>query len=308
MGVRVVALIIVLLASACTLSDRPSVTPTAADVPTQDIVTATPRPTDSTTPLPNLPTQNPNALPTRTPLGGPPPTSMLPNNNQPSALPTSATGESATIINPAEGSTVFAGTLQVNGVVSGLAQNQFTLELRDGSENVLSSQTITVQNQNNVREVTWSAAMMTGPYTGAAEVRLIAKNASGQDVMLASVHFTLGSGGSVINAGVSQSSTPYGSISNPVDHGTFSGSTIQVNGYAGGIRENQFTLALVASNGSVITNQTITLTNPTYTNVVPWASSLGTAGYSGTAEIRVSATNASDGSPVVLDTVLITIQ
>ncbi len=292
MFIRIAFVATLLLLSACNLSNSPTGGPTETAMPTSAAATGQPLPTalPGVVPLPD----SSDGLPTRTPVGAPAANNpLLPT---PDAIPTSPTGESAIISSPIQGSVVASGVLQVSGVVIGLARDEFTLVLADAQGRVLNSQLITLQNPNNVDEVPWSAAMTTGPYTGPAEIRIIGQNAQGEDLLLARVSITLGAnagGATTAPLGSARSGSPQGSIISPVNGAIVPGDTVQVSGTAGGIPENQFLLVLVAADGSVINSQIVMLSNDDYTQIVPWAASLGAGGYRGPAEIRAMTTGAS---------------
>lgn len=304
----IAALILIFVLSACNLS-ADSVTPTAESVPSLQPPPFTLEATvdlNAPTALPGIvpqPTNGNGLLPTRTPFGN-----LLPLNPNatPLAIPTSSTGETATVSLPIAGSQVMAGNLQINGVVSGLARDEFTLLLLDSDGRVLNQQLITVQNPNQIRDVPWSASMTTSNYLGAAEVRLVARNPLDQEIVLARVPITLVQNTGAVSApAVPQAvSGATASIDSPPDNGTFSGSVLQVSGMAGGFADNQFVVALVAPDGVVINSQIINLTGAG-TNTVPWSAALDTNGYRGRAEIRAFP---SSGSSTTLDSVQITIQ
>ncbi len=314
-------LIIAALLAACNLSDDEA--PTGPTLPpTFESATIEAQPTID----PNLPTAlpgvpplvTPGVLPTRTPFGNllPTPLPVIGGSGStgaliPGAVATSATGESATISSPANGASVPVGVLQVSGVVVGLPRDEFDLILTDSNGRVLNSQHITLQNPNAVAEVPWSASMTTGSYTGPAVIEVVAVNALDQEIPIAriSINLTSTTSGSLpASSGVGvggRSSSPVASISSPAQNAVVNG-TVQVNGVAGGIPDNQFVVVLVAPDGNVLNSQLVTLTNDDYTNVVPWSIALGSSGYRGQAEIRAFASV--NGAQVTLTSLPITIQ
>lgn len=312
-----------LLLAACNLSDDVPSGPTAQ--PTGDQPPGLATDANLPTPLPGvLPPQTPGVLPTRTPFGNALPTSapligapvgagtLAPT---PGAVATSPTGETAAITSPANGANVTVGVLQVSGVVVGLARDEFDLILTDASGSVINSQHITLQNPNAVAEVPWSASMTTGAYTGPAQVEVVGINALDQEIPLARISITLTTsaasapGSLPVSSGVGvggRSSTPVASFSSPSANAVVSGGSIQVNGVAGGIPDNQFVVVLVAPDSRVLNSQLVTLTNDDYTTVVPWSLSLGTSGYTGSAEIRAFATVS--GAQTTLTSIPVTIR
>lgn len=309
------------LLAACNLNSDAPLGPTLPPTFENPKVDATPTLDTLPTALPGvLPPQTPGVLPTRTPLGNSAPTPLsaigAPGSaGTPAALPTSETGETAAITSPANGSRVQVGVLQVSGVVIGLPRDAFDLILMDAGGRVLNSQHITLQNPNAVAEVPWSASMTTGSYTGPAQVEVVGVTALDQEMTLARIDITLtNEAGSTIGSlpasggvGVGgRTTTPAGSISSPAPNAVVSSGSIQVNGVAGGIPDNQFVVVLVAPDGSVLNSQLVTLTNDDHTNVVPWSLALGTSGHRGAAEIRAFATV--DGAQVTLASIPVTVQ
>ena len=277
---RLAALTMTLLASACNLNNQPS-TPT---LPPTDLTEASPAPAASLTPLPGM-NATPNATTgaTRTPFGTP--GSAAPtvfSVAATSAFPTPASGERAEITSPANGTTVSGTPLYVSGVVHNLPEDSFTLQVFDASGQALTgAQRITLSNPNNVADVPWSASVQVNNYTGAAQIRISARTASGTDAVIGSANINLGAGANPPPAG----STTGNSITSPANGSSVSGDPLTVTGTAGGIAENQFTLLLLNTSGIVLNSQVITLSGAE-TNAVPWSASLGTSGYHGQAEIR----------------------
>jgi hypothetical protein len=304
---RVWLLVMALVLSACTLSDNVPSGPTALP-PVASPQNGLPTPSL----LPGVNPTSPGILPSRTPPGtflGPTPTN-LPFIG--SVIATAPTGEYAQITSPINGSNVVPGTLQASGIVGGLTRDEFTLQLVSSSGQMLNSQLITLQNPNRATEVPWSAAMTTGSYTGPAEVRVMAQNAAGTNLLLAQVAITLGGGGgAVVNPAPpvqGSATTPTGSISSPQDGTTVSGPILQVAGTAGGIAENQFVIALVAQDGTVLNSQIVSLSNSDYTVIVPWAASLGTNGYRGPVELRAFTLNGQGGVSSAFASIHVTVQ
>lgn len=291
------AILIAALIGACNLSTNPP-TPTAP----LDTATAPPLPfaeTPSGTLAPPTQVLTPSAA-TRTPFGlmptgitlQAPGQATLQPLGQRTPLATTISGERAVIASPQDGASVSAGTLQVSGSVFNLPEDAFTLTLEEATGQVINSQRITLQNPNRVSEVPWSAAMTTGTYRGPARITITGRTGDGIEALLAAIDIILteGSAPAVINPGPVTAGSPSGSITSPLANGTASGNPLQVSGMAGGLPENQFTLALIAPSGAVLNSQAITLTNAE-ANLVPWSAALGTGGYTGPAEIRASASS-----------------
>jgi hypothetical protein len=307
----IAALAFCLLLSACNLDQQIAITPIPSDDPQSD----TP---EQPTPLPgvdvNPAPDNSNVNPTRTPVGILPAPVQQPGRvANPNALPTSETGESAAITSPAAGATLYTGAIEVSGVVSNLERDNFTLAFVAPNGIPINQQTISVRNPNNVLDVPWTAAMTISRYTGAAEIRLTAVNRNNEDVLLAQVPVTLQQGGGGASGSVGgessapqTSTTATGSITTPSNNSAVSGSTILVSGTAGGFDGSEFMLELVADGSTILSSIQITISSSDPTRVVPWAGSLGTSGYTGTAEIRAYVTI--NGQKTVFATTRVTLQ
>ncbi|MFN8564278.1 MAG: hypothetical protein U0703_22285 [Anaerolineae bacterium] len=273
---RVFALMLLaLLASACNLTSQPATpTPPVTAESTEELLT----PEITVTLLPGI-AVTPGA--TRTPFDSVP----APTTQQiapTSSFPTPATGERAEITSPASGASVSGSPLYVSGVVHNLPQDQFTLQVFDpDGQSITSPQTITLSNPNHVADVPWSASVMVGSYTGAAQIRITARTAAGTDAVIGSadVIITGESGSGIVQP---SGSNAVASINAPANGSSASGDPITVTGTAGGLSDNQFTLLLLDRSGTVLNSQLITLTGAEQ-NVVPWSATLGTSGYRGQA-------------------------
>jgi hypothetical protein len=110
------------------------------------------------------------------------------------------------------------------------------------------------------------------------------------------------------SAALGSATSPTGSITSPADNAAIASGMIQLSGTAGGIPENQFVLALIGADGTVVSSIIITLTNPTYTNIVTWTAVVGTGGYRGLAEIRAFTLASPGGGPSIFASVRVTVQ
>ncbi|MDX1996067.1 MAG: hypothetical protein SF029_27055 [bacterium] len=98
------------------------------------------------------------------------------------------------ILLPGEGDAVGGDSIPVEGSVSGVFENTFTLVLVDSAENILDEQIITVLNPYFIDEVPYQADLAPGSYTGAAVIRAQATNAEdGGLIELGSVSITIDS-------------------------------------------------------------------------------------------------------------------
>lgn len=222
---------------------------------------------------------------------------------QASGSPPSASN--AVIASPVVGAVVSGTPLEINGVVSGLAEDRFWLELVDDQGNVINRQEITLRNPSRAREINWSASLFTR-YTGEGQLRLIARDRSGREYVGTSVSIIVASESGA--ASLPTTTVPLATIINPAPGSTVQGETIQISGTAGGLFEAAFTLELVSVNGTVITSQAITLTSSDPSFVVPWSAVLDSGGYRGLVEIRAYYQQASDGQAVTLASVTVTLE
>lgn len=305
---------VMLLASACNLDTQVAITPIDADLiaETDSAPQPTPLPGVDVNPAPD----GSNPLPTRTPVGtvAPRPTSQgsIPAGDL-APLPTSETGERASITSPQNGATLRNGVVEVSGVVSNLPQDEFTLAFVAPNGVTINEQTITVNNPNQVADVPWTAAFQVSSYTGQAEIRLSAQTRNNETLLLARTPVTFAEGGGasgVVGSGGSsapQSATqPSGSITAPFNNSTVTGGVILVSGTAGGFAGGQFSIELVADGGTVMATTPITITSSDYTRIVPWAGSLTTGGYTGAADIHAYVD--AGGQKIVFATTRVTIQ
>jgi hypothetical protein len=276
-----------LLTAACNLSSQsatPSAAPVLTAIPNQTVGTPAP----SVTPLPGIAATIDT---TRTPLSNNrAPTNQTALTALPNTFPTLASGERADIAFPTSGASVVAPVVYVSGVAHNLPQDQFTLQIFDGTGQPLTNgQTISLSNPNHVADVPWSASVMLRSYTGAAQIRVIAQSDTGTAAVIGAVDVTIvpGTPNSIVQPA---SGTSAVSITSPANGSSASGDPITVTGTAGGIANNQFTLLLLDGSGTVINSQAITLTGAEQ-NSVPWSASLGTGGFHGSAEIRAVVIN-----------------
>ncbi|MEP7294079.1 MAG: hypothetical protein ABI835_19990, partial [Chloroflexota bacterium] len=294
------------LVSACNLSNQ-ATTPTAdlTTISTQEVVapqTAATQ-TPSVTSLPGIAATLDIA---RTPFGNSgAPTNQTPLTALPNSFPTLASGEHAEISFPTSGASVFAPVVYVSGIAHNLTQDQFTLQIFDSTGQPLTNgQTISLSNPNHVADVPWSASVMVRSYTGAAQIRVIGQTDTGTTAVIGTVDVTIvpGTPSSVVQPAAG---TYVASITSPTDGSSASGDPINVTGTAGGIAENQFTLLLLDSGGTVINSQMITLTGAEK-NAVPWSATLGTSGHHGSAEIRAIVIN--NGQQITMVSVKVNLQ
>jgi len=291
-----------LVTAACNLSNH-SATPTAAltTIPNQAVASQTPN--ASVTPLPGIAA---TVDATRTPFGN---TTTATNQAQltalPNVFPTLASGEHADITFPVSGASVFAPVVYVSGVAHNLPQDQFTLQIFDGTGQPLTNgQTISLSNPNHVTDVPWSASVMVRSYTGAAQIRIIAQTDTNAAAVIGAVDVSIvpGTPSDIVQPA---SGTSVATITSPANSSSISGDPITVTGTAGGIANNQFTLLLLDGSGTVINSQVITLTGAEQ-NSVPWSATLGTSGFHGSAEIR--AVIISGGQQTTLASVKVNVQ
>ena len=292
--------LVLCLASACNLNNQAK-TPTAVltTIPNQQAATSA----LSVTSLPGIAATTDS---TRTPFGdNNQPTSQLQLTTLPNTFPTLASGEHADISFPAKGGSLNAPVIYVSGVAHNLTQDQFTLQIFDGTGQPLTNgQTISLSNPNHVADVPWSASVMVRSYTGAAQIRVIASTTGGTEAVIGTVDVMIvpGTPSAIVQPA---GGTYVASITSPANGSSTSGDPINVTGTAGGLANNQFTLLLLDGSGTIINSQVITLTGAEQ-NAVPWSAAMGTSGYHGSAEIR--AVTISNGQQTTMTSVKINLQ
>ncbi len=248
---RIIAWALALLViSACNLSSQPA-TPTVQSIPTT-LVTITAPGAVTPTALPGVTASPDITAPlgaTRTPFANSAPPTTIPAGG--SGFPTLVSGESAEISSPASGASVSGSPLYVSGVVHNLPHDQFTLEVFDaGGQPISSAQIISLSNPNHVADVPWSASvMLRSSYSGAAQIRISAQIEGGSSAVIGAVDVTI-TPSSAANPPPSGSSGD--AILSPVNGSSVSGDPISVTGTIGGIPDNQFTLLLLDSRGTVL--------------------------------------------------------
>ncbi len=89
-------------------------------------------------------------------------------------------------------------------------------------------------------------------------------------------------------------------ISSPANGATVSGSPLYVSGTVSNLSSDQFVLQVFdTSNQSITPEQAITLSNPNHVADVPWSASVLVSGYTGAAQIRISAPTGSGEITVI---------
>lgn len=175
-------LLTVWLMAACNLRGAPPATEIPTDTQAPAAVTTQPTRASSSTP-------EPSSTPTDMPDDASP-TLMI--TQQPGgAGATLVNSANAVIIAPVVDSVVSGTPLEINGVVNNLAEDRFTLELRDAAGDVINRQEITLRNPNRIPQISWSASLFTR-YTGQASIHVVARDRRGREFIAASVRITIG--------------------------------------------------------------------------------------------------------------------
>lgn len=278
-----VLMMVVMLLAACNLNSAPA-TPTA---PPPGQPTTAPA-----TPLPATALSVPTAGATNTPA-------IQSSGTLASRFGSSTLTERVDITTPTNGASVSANPLNVSGIVYNLTGDHINLQLLDANNQALTPvQAIALSNPTNATQLSWSASLTAGTYTGAAQLKVT--DVFGK--VIGTTSLTIVASGS---AAQPSGGSYVGSITAPTNGSSVSGDPITITGTAGGIAENQFTLRLLAADGTTLNSQPITLTGADqYT--VPWSATLGTSGYHGQAELQAVAT--SNGQSITLASVTFTLQ
>ncbi len=96
-------------------------------------------------------------------------------------------------------------------------------------------------------------------------------------------------------------------ISSPANGATVGSGPLYVSGIVSSLSNDQFVLQVFDANDQSITpEQTITLSNPNHVADVPWSASVLVNGYTGAAQVRISAQTA-DGTTTVIGAVSVNI-
>jgi hypothetical protein len=96
-------------------------------------------------------------------------------------------------------------------------------------------------------------------------------------------------------------------IVSPANGASVGGSPLYVSGVVHNLTEDKFTLQVFdASDQPISSEQTITLSNPNHVADVPWSASVTLRGYTGAAQIRISA-NLADGTTALIGTASVTV-
>jgi hypothetical protein len=99
----------------------------------------------------------------------------------------------------------------------------------------------------------------------------------------------------------------FGLLLSPLEGETTGGDVLPVAGTISGLDEGSLTLLLEQPDGTPITQQGVTVTNPGLVDEVPWFAEIATQGYRGPAVLRVLATAADGSDPVLLDALTLTL-
>jgi hypothetical protein len=215
-----------------------------------------------------------------------------------SSAPTTAptlTG-SVDILSPLAGTTVYAEVLLVRGTAQGLPNNTFTLEVVGIDDEIIARSTVIVSDGQ------WSVEL---PHSYSGEPMEVSLYALPSDADLTSQqHYDTAA---VVLAGLSyRPEGTFGTITAPVGGTTVGGELVPVSGTASGLFEGTLLLGIYAADGTEISRLVLTLEGQPY-DLVPWTADLPTNAYTGLAEIRAFYQQASDGKPVVIASVQVTV-
>jgi hypothetical protein len=216
------------------------------------------------------------------------------DSNAPTSVP-GLTG-SVDLVYPLDGTTVYAEALSLRGTAQGLPNNTFTLEIVGVDDEIIARSSVVVTDGQ------WSVEL---PHSYTGEPIEVSIYAIPSDVDLTSeLRYDTGT---IILAGLSyRPEGIFGSITTPTVGNTVSGETISVSGTASGLFEGNMLLGMYSADGTEISRIVMTLEGQPY-DVVPWTADLSTNGYVGLAEIRAFYQQASDGKPVILSSVQVTV-
>lgn len=214
------------------------------------------------------------------------------DDSQPSDNPTSFSGE-VDIIQPLEGTVIYAESMLIIGTLFGSESETFTLQLVNPDDDIIAETTLTVSRGN------WEVEIPHG-YTGnptAITIRAVPEN------------FELGAYDSVSIFMADLSFRPEGTfvtVRAPAQDAPVGGDSILIEGSVSGLSTNMLLVALVDAEGSTLAEQTIEVFNPFFIDETLWNVEFALGTYVGEAQIQVSDV-ADDGSTALLTSVDIVI-
>jgi hypothetical protein len=210
----------------------------------------------------------------------------------PVAIATPTPGQTAlvgtvTLDFPPDGAQIYAELIQISGMALDIPDNQFVLRLTDSAG---------LELQRAVVKPTSPAWQIELPHTYDDTPVEVTLTAQPDDMTEPYTARTL------ILAGIRhRPEGAFGSITQPTDQTTVGGDVIPVSGTASGVPDNILTVQLHDTENHLITEQTITIHNPYFVDVMPWSTEIATSGYSGPATISIH-----DEQGTVLETIQIT--
>ncbi len=215
-----------------------------------------------------------------------------------SNVPTATPGlmGSVDIVYPPDGTTVYAEALSLRGTAQGLAGNTFTVEVVGVDDEIIARSSVTVTDGQ------WAVEL---PHGYGGEPMEVSIYALPSDVDLTSdLRYDVGT---VVLAGLSyRPEGTFGSITSPAVGDSVGGEYILVTGTASGLFEGTLLLGLYDPDGIEISRTVLTIEDQYY-NLVPWSAELPTNSYTGVAEIRAFYEQASDGKPVIIASIQVTV-
>jgi hypothetical protein len=200
------------------------------------------------------------------------------NNAPPVPTATAGLSGSVDIVYPLDGSTVYAESLSLRGTAQGLANNTFTLEVVGVDDEIIARSSVTATD---------------GQWAVEPESDLTSE-----------LRYDVGT---VVLAGISyRPEGTFGSITSPAPNSTVGGEIVPVNGLASGLFEGTLLVGMYGADGTEISRVVLTIGDQYY-NLVPWLAELPTNAYIGLAEIRAFYEQASDGKPVIIASIQVTV-
>lgn len=197
---------------------------------------------------------------------------------------------------PQNGAIIYAEMMFISGTADDLPDEGFLLEVVTASGEELVE--TTVQPEDG----TWQVEVPHGYEGDPMEAQIFARPVSEMfegeyDVETVAVS--------------SQDNRPegtFGSIMTPGEGVTLGGDSIEVSGTASGLFENTLIVVLEDTEGDVIDEEILTITNPYFVDEMVWSTTLETNGYTGEVTVRAYYQDARDGDEVTLDEVTFTLQ
>lgn len=180
-----------------------------------------------------------------------------------------------TLTGPPDGAVIYASALRVSGTLADVDEKVLLVRLSDPDATVISEASV------NAEAGDWAIELV-HDYSGEPVevlVEVLPADAPDAGVMAAA---------SILMAGLEhRPDGAFGDVIFPNQGTAVGGDQIVVTGRASGLPDQTFTVELVASDGTVLDSQTVTLAGPFALDDLPWQVDLSLTDYTGNAVVTV---------------------